>query len=218
MNESDKFRSKVECKWLIDLAQKLKTNKDYKTEPPYSIPKHINNFTSIYIPDIILTEKGISNRKKDARDGLESKTPNRILCDELQTLKSLRPARSPNKLAIVGENIHSLMTKRTFDYKGSIPSIHVECEPDCEETDSYDLICVRINNCIIKSVSNSCKCQTVNLDPKLTSTVDVNEDSWDAICVENCGEISFHYKWTRENCCDKIRLYFKRTASWVFLL
>ncbi|XP_026807747.1 uncharacterized protein LOC113550231 [Rhopalosiphum maidis] len=198
MNKSDKFRSKVECKWLVDAALKLKANNEYCADFPYSIAKEINNFTSIYIPYVIRTEKGLSGIKKDARFDLQ--TPNKVLLyNELNTLKSLIPFKSSEKLAIIGENILKKAMKHKFDYKGTIPSVYVESTLKKNKC-NIALVYVRVNDYIIQSINDSTICTTTELktNPKIVNIVKINEDSWDEIIIENCGQISVNYKWIEE--------------------
>jgi len=199
MNDSDKFRSKVECKWLIDVALKLKANKEYRSDFPYIVDREIKKFTSVYIPDVIRTEKGLLGIRKDARFDLQ--TPNKeLIYNELNTLKSLIPFKCPEKLAIVGENILKIAMKHKFDYKGTIPSVYVESAHN--KINNYcniPLIVIKVNDYIIKSIDDSTKCMTIKLTKsKPINTVKINEDSWDEIIVENCGQISIYYKWIKE--------------------
>lgn len=199
MNESDKFRSKVECKWLVDVALKLKVNNEYHTQLPYSIDREIKKFTSVYVPDVIRTEKGLLGIKKDARFDLQ--TPNKMLIyNELNTLKSLIPFKSPKKLAIIGENILKKAMKHKFDYKGTIPSVYVESAHKKNNYCNIALIVVKVNDYIIKSIDDSTKCMTIKLKTKSKpiNIVKINEDSWDEITIENCGQISIYYKWIKE--------------------
>jgi len=198
MNKSDKFRSKVECKWLVDVALKLKVNNEFRSDFPYSVVKEIKNFTSIYTPDIICTEKGLSGIKKDARSDLQ--IPNNVLLyNDLNTLKSLIPFENPERLAIIGENILKKAIKHEFDYKGIIPSVYVQSAQkgnDC----NIPQISVRINDCLIQSINDSTKCMTIKLKTKSKpiNTVKINEESWDEIIIENCGQMSIYYKWIKE--------------------
>ncbi|XP_029342358.1 MYCBP-associated protein-like [Acyrthosiphon pisum] len=201
MNESDKFRSKVECKWLVDVALKLKVNNEYHTDFPYSVHREIKRFTSVYTPDVIRTEKGLLGNRKDARFDLP--TPNNVLIyNELNTLKSLIPFKNPKKLAIIGESILKKAMKDKLDYKGTIPSIHVEPAHEKNNYCNIPLIVVKVNDYIIKSIDDSTKCMTFKLKTKSKpiNIVKINEDSWDEIIVENCGQISIYYKWKKEEC------------------
>ncbi|XP_015364671.1 PREDICTED: uncharacterized protein LOC107162332 [Diuraphis noxia] len=199
MNDSDKFRSKVECKWLVDIALKLKANKKYHTDFSDSVDREIKKFTSVYIPDVIHSEKGLSGIWKDARFDLQ--TPNKeLIYNELNTLKSLIPFKSPEKLAIIGENILKKAMKHKFDYKGTIPSVYVESAHKTNNYCNFPLIFIRVNDYIIKSIDDSTKCMTIKLKTKSKpiNIVKINEDSWDEITVENCGQISICYKWIKE--------------------
>lgn len=202
MNKSDKYRSKVECKWMINQAQKLKINNEYTREYPHSFHKEIQNFTSIYIPDIIRIEKGMSsNVTRDVCDNFETQISNMSICKELCALKYLRPAKSPEKLAIVGKNICDEIKRSNCDYKNSIPLICIEPAHENEECDNDALIIVRINNLVTKSINNnSNNCETFTLNIKLINTIKIDEDFWDEIIIENCSQISIHYKWKKEEC------------------
>jgi len=199
MNESDKFRSKLECKWLVDVALKLKVNNEYRTDFPYSVDREIKKFTSVYIPDVIRAEKGLLGIRKDARFDLL--TPNKVsIYNELNTLKSLIPFKNPEKLAIIGENILKTTMKHKVDYKGTIPSVYVESDHKKNNDCNIELIVVRVNDYIIKSINDSTKCMTMKLKTKSKpiNIVKINEDSWDEIIIENCGQISIYYKWIKE--------------------
>ncbi|XP_025202638.1 uncharacterized protein LOC112599790 [Melanaphis sacchari] len=198
MNRSDTFRSKVECKWLVDVAHKLKANNEYCADFPYSINREIENFTCIYTPDVIRTEKGLLGIRKDARIDLQ--TPNKVLLNnELNILKSLVPFKSSEKLAIIGKNILKKTINHKFDYKGTIPSIYFE-SAHMKNNCNIALIYVRVNDFIIKSIKDSYLCMTTELKTKSkpVNTVKINEDSWDEIIIENCGQISVYYKWIKE--------------------
>jgi len=198
MNKSDKFRSKVECKWLVDVAFKLRVNNEYCADFPYSVAKEIKNFTSIYIPDVISSEKGLLGIRNDARFDLQ--TPNKeLLYNELNTLKSLIPFKNPEKLAIIGENILKKSMEHKFDYKGTIPSVCVE-SADEKNNCNIALIYVKVNDFIIKSIDDSTICMTTKLKTKSKpiNIVKINEDSWDEIIIENCGQISVYYRWIKE--------------------
>lgn len=199
MNESDKFRSKVECNWMFDLALKLKINNEYNRDFPHLISKELKNFTSVCIPDVIQAEKGIIDFKRNDHVNFEMLTPNMPFYNELLTLRSLRPAKSPEKLAIVGISINEIM-KPKINYKGTIPSICVEPAPKNEECDNA-LIIVRVNNVIIKSIDNYSSEHTtfkLNIISTLINTVKVNGDFLDEIIIENCSQISIYYKWEKE--------------------
>lgn len=196
MNESDKFRSKVECNWMFDLAVKLKINNEYNKDFPHLISKELKNFTSVCIPDVIQAEKGIINFKRDCH--VDNITPNMPFYNELLTLKSLRPAKSPEKLAIVGISINEIM-KPKIKYKGTIPSICIEPASKNEECDNA-LIIVRVNDVIIKTTDNNSEYKTFKLNTISTiiNTVKVNGDFLDEIIIENCSQISIYYKWEKE--------------------
>jgi len=201
MSGSDKFRSKVECKWMNDLALKMKTNREYKSDFPYSIPKEIQKFTSVHIPDIVCTEKGLHRLKRNTLIDFEWQRSNINLSNESQFLKGLRHARSVEKLAIVGENVFYKTMRRKIDHKYPVPSIYVEYIRTNDKCNNDTVICIRINNSIIKSIYNSNKCETavkLNTKQKPVNIVKINEDFWDEIILENCGEISLHYKWEKE--------------------
>lgn len=197
MNKSDRYRSTVECKWMINLAQKLKINNEYTRSPPYPIHKEIQNFTSVCIPDVIRTEKGMSG---DIRDDFEMHTANVSLHNEFRTLTYLRPAKSPEKLAVVGRNVFDGIIESKGYYKGTLPSICVERAREDEERDNESaVIIVRINDFTTKSYSscNNGECETFALRTKSINPVRIGEDCWDEIIVENRGEISIHYKWEK---------------------
>lgn len=198
MNESDRFRSKVECKWMIDLAFKLKINNEYNSHFPYSIDNEIKKFTSVYTPEVIQKEKEcVVSIKSNYCTNFIKQTSNKLY-NELYTLKSLIPANNSNsseKLAIVGENIFK---KPKYCYRGIVPSIYVSTQNN-NENDS-DIIAVRINDFIVKSISKSSKFKTfkINTKSKPIMTVNVNKELWDEIIIENCGQISIQYKWTKD--------------------
>jgi len=188
---------------MINLAQKLKINNEYTRDYPHSVHKEIQNFTSIYIPDVIRTEKGMScNVKRDVCDDFETQIPNMSLYKELCALKYLRSAKSPEKLAIVGKNIRDEIKRSKCNYKGSIPFICIEPASENEECDNDALIIVvRINDLVTKPINNnSNNCETFTLNIKPINTVKVDEDFWDEIIIENCGQISIRYKWKKEEC------------------
>jgi len=188
---------------MVDQAQKLKINNEYTRDRPYSMNKEIQKFTNIYIPDVILIEKGIRcNNWKDARDDFETRIPYMSLRNELGTLKRLRAVKSPEKLAIVGKNVFDEIAKSKRGYKGPIPSIRIELAPENEECDYDAPVCaVRINDLITKSIiDGNSDCKTCTLNTKPINAVKVGEDLWDEIIIENCGEITIHYKWKREEC------------------
>lgn len=195
MNKSDKLRSKVECKWMVDLAQKLKINNNYNTNDfPYLVSREINNFISIYIPDVIYNEKGLINLEKDARMDFEMQKSNILLSDQLYKLKNLRPAESPEKLVIVGENMNKKI-RNSIGYKGIIPTIVIDSECKNEECDNNSLIAIRVNDIVVKLLKYTDKCKIIELNTKSIYTTKINEECWDEIIIENCGQISIQYKW-----------------------
>jgi len=185
---------------MINQAQRLKINNEYTRDYPHSFYKETQNFTSIYIPDVILTEKGIScDFKRDVCDDFEMQISNMSLCKELCALKYLRPAKSPEKLAIVGKNICDEIKRSKYNFKGSIPLICIEPACENEECDNDTLIVIRINDLVTKSVNNnSNNCETFTLNIKPINTVKVDEDFWDEIIIENRSQISIRYKWKKE--------------------
>lgn len=198
MNESDKYRSRVECKWMVDLAQKLKINSLYTRDFPYSVSRDINNFIGIYIPDVICNEKGVSNFRNDIRKNFEMRASNVLLSNQLRTLKDLRPANSPGKLAIVGENINEKIRNSKLGYKGPIPTILVNSACNNKD-DNNTLIAIRINDTIVKLLNNNSKSNLFELNTNSWPIyiTRVNEDCWNDIIIENCGEISIQYKWEK---------------------
>jgi len=186
---------------MVDVAHKLKVNNEYHTDFPYSVDREIKKFTSVYTPDVIRTEKGLLSIRKDARFDLQA--PNNVLIyNELYTLKSLIPFKNPKKLAIIGESILKKAMKHKLEYKGTIPSIYVESAHKKNNHCSIALIVVRVNDYIIKSIDDSTKCMMFKLKTKSKpiNIVKINEDSWDEIIIENCGQISIYYKWIKEEC------------------
>lgn len=198
MNKSDKYRSKVEFKWMVDQARKLKSNNEHNKDFQYPVAEEMNNFTSIFIPDVVQNEKGISNARKDIRENVEMQTPNAPLYKELCALKSMRSVKSPEKLIVVGKNIMKERLYRKCYFKGTIPSIHVEPADDNKKCDQSVPIAFRINDIVIKSVDyggSAVETLEMSSKPTLFKIVDVNEESWDEIVVENRGEISIRFKW-----------------------
>lgn len=202
MNESDKFRSKLECKWMNDIALKMKINSEYNRDFPYSISNEIKNFTSILIPDVIRIEKGLLNSGRNVQCNSEVKTINNLfLSNELNTLKCLIPFESSEKLVVIGENILKKTMKPKFDYNVIIPSINIEPPLKNEICDHNGLIVVRINDFVVKSINNTYECETYKLEkiPKSINISKVNEDVWDEIIIENRGQISINYKWIKQD-------------------
>lgn len=205
MNESDTFRSKVECKWMANVKIKTKINSEYNRDFPYSISNEIKRFTSVRIPDIIRTEKGLFDSGKNVQCNLEMQTSNNsFFSNELNTLKSLMPLKSSEKLAIIGENILNKTKIPKFDYNLIIPSINIEAAPKderCDHNTLFSLIIVKINDFIVKSINNSCKCETYKLE-KTSKSIKIakgNEDVWDEIIIENRGQMSINYKWKKQD-------------------
>lgn len=197
MNESDRFRSKVECQWMVDQAQKLKINNEFKKDyRPYTVTREVENFTSVYVPDVVRAEKGLFNSGRDVREDFEVRPQNALLYEELSTLKCLRPVKSPEKLAVVGKKI----LEHKWNFTGTKPSIKVELTSINEECDEHVPISIRINDFISKSINNSDEIETykLNIESKPIIIVKVNENSWDEIVIENLGEISVRYKWEKE--------------------
>lgn len=125
MNRADKWRSRVECKWTVDLALKLR-RADARHR---SIADETRRFSGVYVPDAVLAEMGTlgPSGRTDARDQLEPR--NAFLRDELAALKFLRAAHSAGKLAVVGKSA----TDRC--YGGAVPSIRVEPAVDRYDDD-----------------------------------------------------------------------------------
>lgn len=202
MNESDRFRSKVEKKWMTDVAFKLRVNREYNSDFPYSISKEINNFTSVRVPDVIRSEKGLSNFERCTRFDFEMLTTdnNMVMRDEVNTLQSLIPFKSSEKLAIVGESIYNKTVNRKFENRGPIPSICVHTSPEDEIISNDDIIIIRLNEFITKPINKSSKCETFKIETKSKpiNVIKVNENHWDEIIIENRGHISFSYKWQKK--------------------
>lgn len=202
MNESDRFRSKVEKKWMADIAFKLGVNSEYTSDFPYSISKEINNFTSVRIPDVVRNEKGLSRSQRCARFdfGMLAIDKNMQVCDKVHTLQSLIPFESSEKLAVVGESIYNKNVKRKFEHRIPIPSICVEPPPEDESIGNEDIILIRLNDFITKPMYKSSVCETFKLETKSKpiNVIKVNENHWDEIVIENRGQISFSYKWEKK--------------------
>lgn len=183
---------------MIDLAFKIKINNGYKSDYPYSIDNEIRNFTSVYTPVVIQKEKSVFSVKPDCCSVYGKQMLNKLY-RECPTLKSLIPINnsdSAEKLAIVGEKI---VNNPNYVYRGTIPSIYVS-ERNNEEHNDYTLVAVKINDFIVKSISNTSKFETLRLytKSKPINIVNVNEDFWDEIIIENCGQISVQYKWIKD--------------------
>lgn len=124
----------MECKWTVDLALKLR-RADVRYDagaPHHSIADVTRRFSSVYVPDVVLAEKGTlgQGRRRDARDQLEPR--NAFLRDELAALKFLRAAHNAGKLAVVGKNA----TNRCYGYRGVVPLIRVEPAAECVDDDA----------------------------------------------------------------------------------
>lgn len=201
MNGSDKFRSKVECRWMVDVATKLKINSEYSAGcQPHPIPRLTKHFSSVYVPDAVRAEMGTFRpAERDARDGFELRTANRFLRDELCALKGLRPAGSAGKLAVVGESVRALAQKTVSRYTGVVPSIRVDSAPDDDDDDDGGgpTICVRVNDFVAESNGEVCRSVGRAKPAKPIVPVPVNGDGWDEITVENRGEVSVRYGWEK---------------------
>ncbi|XP_050540302.1 MYCBP-associated protein-like [Daktulosphaira vitifoliae] len=199
---TDEYRSKVENKWLINTAQKLKKQNLFISEAE-PINKEINEYTNVYIPDLIHLEKGTHSNRKNVTEHLKSFLAQSEIIEELSLLKSLRPTEDSQSLVIIGKKIPIKSQDYNLNCYKSIPIISIDEIKDVpSEYIKNPHIEIKINEYLVKYINKNSTVKIFESKSKEFSikSIMVNEEIIvDDIVIENHSEISIYYQWKKED-------------------